>query len=96
VAFTIAELAWDEEAEEHIARHSVTIGEVEQAVFDGPLHTYRVGRDRIAVVGQTAGGRYLTVFLDDEGDGLWYPVTARASTDGDRRLARRKGRGGRR
>lgn len=74
----------------------MTFDEVEQVVFDGALHVYRIGQDRIALVGQTAGGRYLTVFLDDEGDGLWYPVTARPSTDSERRRTGPKGRGGRR
>ena len=81
-------LSWDERAEDHIARHSVRFEEVEQAV-EGRLHIRRSGA-YLLVIGQTYSGRYLTVVLDHEGDGIWYPVTARDCSDSERRLARRR------
>jgi uncharacterized DUF497 family protein len=81
-------LSWDERAEDHIARHSVRFEEVEQAV-EGRLHIRRSG-SYLLVIGQAHSERYLTVVLDHEGDGIWYPVTARDCSDSERRLARRR------
>ena len=81
-------LAWDERAEDHIARHFVRFEEVEQAV-EGRLHIRRSGA-YLLVIGQAYSGRYLTVVLDHERAGIWYPVTARDSTASERRLARRR------
>ena len=83
-------LTWDERAEEHISRHGVRFEEVQQAVL-GFRYARRSG-SYLLIVGQTLQGRYLAVVLDDEGDGLWYPVTARQATAAERRLAARRGR----
>ncbi len=83
-------LTWDERAEEHIRRHGVTFEEVDQAV-SGSRYARRSG-PYLLIIGQTLQGRYLAVVLDDEGDGLWYPVTARQATASERRLAARRGR----
>ena len=85
----IKELTWDERAEEHIARHGVTYDEVAEAV-ENIKYTRPSGEYRL-VLGQTAAGRYITVILDDEGDGFWYLVTAREMSASERRLIRRKG-----
>ena len=77
-------LAWDERSEEHIAVHGVAFYEVEQAVMN-LLHVRRSGPYQL-VIGQTDSGRYLTVILDYEGDGLWYPVTARPTSRAERRM----------
>ena len=45
--------------------------------------------DYMLVIGQTESGRYLTIILDDEGGGIWYPVTARPSNPSERRFANR-------
>ena len=84
----IDELLWDERAEDHIARHGVTLDEVEQAVEN---HIYaRRSRDYLLVIGQTNSGRYLTTVLDHEGGNTWYPVTARATSRNERRMLRRQ------
>ena len=80
-------LSWDEQAEEHIHRHSVTPEEVEQAVQN--ILYARKSRGYFLLVGQTYGGRYLTLILDDLGNGMWYPVTARDAEDSEKRWARR-------
>jgi uncharacterized DUF497 family protein len=81
-------LSWDERAEDHIGKHSVRFEEVEQAV-EGRLHVRRSG-SYLLVLGQTYSGRYVTVVLDYDGDGIWYPVTARDSSESERRMARRR------
>ncbi len=86
----IEALSWDEDCEEHIARHSVTFEEVEEAVENRAYA--RRSRGYLMVLGRTNSGRYLTVILDDEGDGVWYPVTARPMTRSERRLLQKHAR----
>ena len=82
---TIQNLIWDAWNISHIARHNVKPEEVEEVcesryVFTkGRQNTYRV-------IGQTQGGRYLTVILAPRGHGNFYPVTARDSDKKERRL----------
>ena len=83
-------LAWDERSEEHIAIHGVTFDEVEQVVTNR-LHVRRSGPYQL-VIGQTNSGRYLTVILDYEGGGLWYPVTARPTSHAERRMVNNRRR----
>lgn len=81
-------LIWDEEAEEHIGQHHISIDEVEEAVKNGAEDRRYLKRHRgyLVMISQTDGGRYLTVVLDEEGDGFWYPVTARDATPSERTL----------
>ncbi len=64
----IDELAWDEDNEEHIAHHGVTIEEVEAAIFDQASTTLRTtgpsGQLRYAFLGQSDAGRYLFIVLE--------------------------------
>ncbi len=89
-------LAWDEDAEEHIGRHNVTVQEVEDAVQN--IRYAKRSREHLLLIGQTDEGRYLVVVLDYEGSGYWYPVTARDAQASERRLANRdkSGKGRRR
>ena len=79
-------LRWDEEAEDHIARHGVVFWEVEEAVAN--IRYAKRSRGYLQVIGQTDAGRYLTVILDEEDDRIWYPVTARPATENERRRAK--------
>jgi uncharacterized DUF497 family protein len=90
----ISDLIWDDWNEEHVARHGVEPWEVEEIVARGDYHLTRVRRDRYAVIGQTDAGRYLTVFADRLGQGMFFVVTARDADADERRLYRRH-RGGR-
>ena len=81
------EIAWDERSEDHIARHGIAPDEVEEAI-DGYREFRRHGNRYIAI-GQTYSGRYLTVVLEREPGGYWYVVTARPSTNTERRRIRR-------
>jgi uncharacterized DUF497 family protein len=62
-------LIWDDWNVDHIARHGVRAEEVEQVCFNEETQFTRAGGMRYQAVGQTDGGRYLTVFLDHEGQG---------------------------
>jgi uncharacterized DUF497 family protein len=80
-------LSWNERSEEHAALHSVTFEEIEQ-VTKNYGYARRSG-EYMLVVGQTDAGRYLVAVLDYEGEGIWYPVTARPATKSERRRLRR-------
>lgn len=82
------DITWDERADDHIAAHGVRYIEVKQAV-DNILHAHRSGKYML-VIGQTESGRYITVILDDEGDGLWYPVTAMPTRQSEMKFVRRR------
>lgn len=91
----IDELLWDEQSEEHIARHNVAPEELEEAVFDPSSRIFRTrsgqeGERRYLVLGLTEAGRYLFVVLDQVQGGLFYPVTARDMTDGEKRKFKSK------
>ena len=90
VALRIDRIVWDAWNIEHIARHQVTPGEVEEVLRTRPLVAWRVGERRYAIYGQTASGRPLAVFVDQEAPSSVYPVTARRMNDNERRAYRRK------
>jgi uncharacterized DUF497 family protein len=70
--------------EEHIARHQVSIAEVEEVIFGVPfIRKARLGRYHI--IGQTEVGRYLAVFVAPRGQGVYGLVTARDADDAERR-----------
>ena len=85
----IRRLIWDEWNIDHIARHNVEPEEVEEVCKDKNLFnkwknkTYRV-------IGQTNDGRYLTIFLVPRIGQSYYPVTARNSTEKEKKAFRRK------
>jgi len=62
--------------------------EVEEVCADDPL-VQQGKKGRLAVIGLTTKGRMLTIILapKDE-EGVYYPVTAHAAGDKDRRLYR--------
>jgi uncharacterized DUF497 family protein len=80
----IYELVVDPDREEHIARHRVTIQEVESVVYGRPF-VRRIGSDRFRVIGRTDAGRFVTVFVGDRGDGRYGLITAREATQAERR-----------
>lgn len=81
---TIQNIIWDEWNVEHIARHNVKPEEVEQ-VCEG-WYLFTKGRQNTyRIIGQTQGGRYLTVIIAPRGHGNFYPVTARDADKKERR-----------
>lgn len=80
----VKELIWDEYNSDHISKHSVSIGEVEQ-VCKGII-TARFGHSRrYLIIGQTKEKRILTIFLARKAKGVFYPVSARDSSRKERR-----------
>ncbi|MGZ3616823.1 MAG: hypothetical protein ACXWOL_08090 [Ktedonobacteraceae bacterium] len=80
----IYELVIEPGREEHIARHQVSVEEVEEVIFGVPfIRKAKLGRYHI--IGQTEAGRYLTVFVAPRGRGVDGLVTARDSDDAERR-----------
>jgi hypothetical protein len=79
----IHELVWPDDQVEHIARHGVSPGEVEEVCFGSPLVLAAKSRGEnpvYYVLGQTFAGRYLFSVVIAFPDGRGYPVTARPMT----------------
>lgn len=84
----IGRLFWDEWNIEHISRHGVDQDEVDE-VCSSRHFAIKSGKDKMAVWGQTASGRYLLVIL-----GIWeydeyYPVSARDMDEKEKRNYRK-------
>ena len=77
-------LIWEDDREEHIARHNVRIEEAEE-VFYGRCFERRTRNNLLLLVGQTDGGRYLAVVTAPLGDGVHALVTARDADARERR-----------
>ncbi len=89
IRWTIVELAWTRDAEDHIARHAVARQDVEDVL--GGRYWRARGRSGTALVyGRTRGGRPLLVVLAPGRDGAAAVVTARDLTPAERRALRRK------
>ncbi len=84
----IKEFIWPEDRIEHVARHGVTPGEVEEACF-GRAFVQRAkseGQNPVYyVLGRSEAGRYLFCVVIRLPDGKGYPVTARPMTDREKR-----------
>lgn len=90
----IAGFIWDDADDEsgnvaHIARHGVSPEEVEEALINNPL-VLRGTDGRYLAYGKSAEGRLLFVVFVRRGRGLIRPLTARAMTDRETRLYRRR------
>src|SRR4051812_14091460 len=89
----VRELVWRADRVEHVARHSVSLDEVEEAVAGdesglllrlGPAE--RNPRETVyRYYGRTEAGRLLLVVLLYVGSGRAMPITARDATAGERR-----------
>ena len=91
MAFYLAELLWDERAEEHIARHGLTPEDVDEACFDPDRHVTVARSGTYRLIGRTDAGAMLAVFLAPRpavlaGPGCYYPVTARRAASDEQRL----------
>ncbi len=84
----IYELVIEPGREEHIARHQVSIAEVEEVIFGVPF-IRKTRQGRYIIIGQTEAGRYLAVFVAPRGRGVYGLVTARDADDAERSAYRR-------
>lgn len=82
---------WTEASVDHIARHQVDPGEVEEAV-QHPYWTFPGKGNTTVLLGRTCAGRYLAVVIVDctAREGANYVVTAREMTLAERRAFKRK------
>jgi uncharacterized DUF497 family protein len=78
---------WDRANREHIARHGVSVGEVEQVIEEKPYHLsldVRSAEIRVSVIGPTTTNRILFVAFTARGDRIRV-VTARPANRKERR-----------
>ena len=80
----IERLIWDPWNVGHIARHDVTIREVEETCA-GTFTSRHSYAGRILIIGSTNDSRILAVVVEPEGDGAYYVVTARPASRRERR-----------
>ena len=85
----VRELVVDWSGPDHIARHGVSVDEVEDIVYEARNPTARVSEGRFRVIGQTHDGRFLAVFLARRAPGAYALVTARPASERERRSYRR-------
>lgn len=79
---------WDEENETHLAQHDITAAEVRQLLWNRHLTRANPRAEgRITLIGETNGGRVLSIALDPTRDpGTWRPVTGLAADEDERGL----------
>jgi hypothetical protein len=86
------EVRWTDWSEDHIRRHDVAAGEVEQVLFSRPRWIAKGREGTTLIFGSTTSGRPLLVVTVDEGGGVVFVVTAREMTEQEKRTFRRKAR----
>lgn len=79
-----------EDSESHIARHHLTPLEVEPVLYSRPRLAVSGRDDTTEVPGQTDAGRLLLVVVTEAGDGRDFVVTARDTTDDEKRTFRER------
>ncbi|MGZ6692925.1 MAG: hypothetical protein ACXVHQ_36650 [Solirubrobacteraceae bacterium] len=82
-------LEFDDDNTEHLGQHGIAPEEVEQ-LTGNPYVTARNARgpeNRIFMIGQTDGGRMLTIVLEATHDEvIWRPITGWSSTAREQKL----------
>ena len=71
----LVQLIWEEKNVKHIAKHYVSIDEVEE-IFTKFHHVGKAKNKRKIVTGETDDGRILEVPLVHKGRGRYFPLTA--------------------
>lgn len=82
----LSELQWDEFNVEHIAKHNVSMVEVEETCKN-KIYIDETYAERYLLVGKTKGNRMISVVLVKKDKLTYYAVTARDSSKGERRKA---------
>ena len=86
----IDEFQWDDADIEHIGRHGVSPGEVEDVAFDDEPWIRRGKKGSRYMLGFTIGGRYLFVVYVFKGRGIARVITAMDMDAKTRKLYRRR------
>ena len=79
----IRSLRWDDWNIAHVARDQVTPTEAEE-ICHGEFLLLQGKKRRIILLGPTADERMLALVLEHEGDGNYYPITARPASRKER------------
>jgi hypothetical protein len=82
----VRKLIWDRWNIQHISRHHVSDDEIEEICHSNPLVLQGQKKKRLVVIGNTAEDRMLTIILESQGQGSYYPITAFPSDDSDIKL----------
>ena len=88
----IQQLLWDEWNVAHILRHDVTPDEVEE-ICRGEHIALQSYAGRLMLIGLTRGRILAAVLAPQEGEGVFYVVTARTASRKERRYYRQQTRG---
>lgn len=91
----IKRLIWDAWNISHIARHHVTLDEVEVICHGDPLILRGQQKNRLVLIGLVDKERILAVILESKGSGAYYLITAYPADEKDIALYNRlKNKGG--
>lgn len=82
----LSELQWDDFNVSHIAKHDVSMSEVEEACRN-KIYIDETYEGRYLLVGKTKTDRMISVVLVNKNKLIYYAVTARDSSRGERRKA---------
>ena len=82
----LSELQWDGFNTEHIAKHDVTVSEVNETTSN-KIYIDETYGGRYLLVGRTKEERMVSVVLVNVGKNKYYVVTARDSSRGERKKA---------
>lgn len=88
----ITQILWDADTIYHIAKHNVSPGEVEEAVFEGNSIILKGRESRYIILSKTISGRYLTIVVAFKLKGRVRVITARDMDDKERRYYKRRGK----
>ena len=86
----IDDFQWDKVNEQHMARHGVSIFEVEEILLFGDPIYQKSREEKFVAFGVTEYGRYLFIVFAFKDKGLIRVVTARDMVDKEKRFWRRK------
>ena len=86
----IEAIVWDDDAILHIVRHNVESKEIEEAFFASKPLVFKTRFNRYIALGQAGSGRYLTIIFEYLGQYKAKIITARAMSEAERRLYRRR------
>ena len=89
----ISEFEWNDDNIEHIARHRVEPGDVEDVAFDDEPWVKKGRQGTRYMLGYTIAGRYLFVVYILRGKGVARVVTAMDMDDKTRKLYRKRRKG---
>jgi hypothetical protein len=86
---TVRKLIWDTWNIQHIARHKITPDEVETVCHNQPIILRGQQKSRLVIIGSTDEALIITVILESNGKGKYYPITAYPASKQDITLYKR-------